>query len=80
MTLALVFVECAKDLASSAEHAVNQIQGVLETHSVKGNSSYDLVVKVQTADESELKNTINTLKSVAGIVAVATCIVYGSMQ
>ena len=80
MTLALVFVECANDLASSAKQSVKQVQGVLEAHTVRGGGAYDLVVKVQTADESQLKDAITTLKKAAGVIAVATCIVYGSMQ
>jgi DNA-binding Lrp family transcriptional regulator len=52
------------------------VQGVLETHSVKGNSSFDLVVKVQTEDDRKFKETILALKSIAGIAAIVTSIVY----
>lgn len=76
MTFAFVFVECAKDLAASAERTAKQVHGVLETHSVKGNSSFDLVVKVQTADDRKFKETILALKSIAGIAAIVTSIVY----
>lgn len=80
MTFAFVFVECAKDLASSAERAAKQVQGVLETHSVKGNSSFDLVVKVQTEDDKKFKEAILALKRIAGIAAVVTSIVYVGPQ
>jgi len=80
MTLAFVFIECIKDLASSAEQAAKQVQGVLEAHSVKGNSTFDLVVKVQTSDERQFKEAISAIKSIAGIAAIATSIVYGSVQ
>lgn len=76
MTFAFVFIECVKDLASSAERATKQVQGVLETHSVKGNSSFDLDVKVQTEDDRKFKEAIVALKSIAGIAAVVTSIVY----
>jgi DNA-binding Lrp family transcriptional regulator len=80
MTFAFVFVECAKDLAASAERASKQVQGVLETHSVKGNSSFDLVVKVQTEDDKKFKEAILALKRIAGIIAVVTSIVYVGPQ
>jgi DNA-binding Lrp family transcriptional regulator len=80
MTLAWVFVECAKGLASSAEQSVKQVQGVLEAHMVNGGTDYDLVLKVQTDDERQFKQAITTLKRVVGVMAVATCIVYGGVQ
>jgi DNA-binding Lrp family transcriptional regulator len=80
MTLAFVFVECARGLASSAEQAVRQVQGVLEAHTIKSGTDYDFLVKVQTEDEKQLKTTITTLKSVAGIAAIAVSIVYGTSQ
>jgi nitrate reductase NapAB chaperone NapD len=80
MTLAFVFIECARGLASSAEQAVRRVQGVLETHAIKSGTDYDLLVKVQAEDQRQFKDTITTLKSVAGIAAVAVSIVYGTTQ
>jgi DNA-binding Lrp family transcriptional regulator len=80
MTLAFVFIECARGLASSAEQAVRQVQGVLETHAVKSGTDYDLLLKVHSEDEKQLKATVTALKSIAGIAAVAVSIVYGSTQ
>jgi DNA-binding Lrp family transcriptional regulator len=80
MTLAFVFIECARGLVSSAEQAVRQVQGVLETHAVKSGTDYDLLLKVQAEDEKQLKTTVTALKSIAGIAAVAVSIVYGSTQ
>lgn len=80
MTLAFVFIECARGLASSAEQAVRRVQGVSETHAIKSGADYDLLVKVQAEDEKQFKDTITALKSVAGIVAVAISIVYGNTQ
>ena len=80
MTLAFVFVECARGLASSAEQTVKQVQGVLETHMIKSGTDYDMLVKVQTDDDGQFKNTITALKSVVGIAAVAVSIVYGTAQ
>lgn len=77
MTLAFVLVECAKGLASSAEQAVNRVQGVTETHAIKNGSVYDLLVKVQTEDEGQFKTTITNLKRIAGVAAIAVSIVYG---
>jgi len=77
MTLAFVLVECAKGLATSAEQAVNRVQGVSETHTIKNGSDYDLLVKVHTEDESQFKTTITNLKGIAGVVAIGVSIVYG---
>lgn len=76
MTLAFVFIECARGLASSAEQAVKRVQGVSETHAIKSGTDYDLLVKVQAEDEKQFKDIITTLKNIAGIVAVAVSIVY----
>lgn len=80
MTLAFVFVECARGLASSAEQAIKQVQGVSETHVIKSGTDYDLLVKVQADDERQFKTTITSLKSIAGIAAIAVSIVHGSTQ
>lgn len=80
MTLALVFVECAKDLASSAEQAVRRVQGVSEAHTIKNTAHYDLLIKVQTDDDIQFKDTITNLKKVVGIAAIAVSIVYGSVH
>jgi DNA-binding Lrp family transcriptional regulator len=80
MTLAFVFVECARGLASSAEQAIRQVQGVLEAHKIKSGTDYDLIVKVRTNDEKQFKTAISTLKSIAGIAAIAVSIVYGNAQ
>jgi nitrate reductase NapAB chaperone NapD len=56
------------------------VQGVLETHAIKSGTDYDLLVKVQAEDQRQFKDTITTLKSVAGIAAVAVSIVYGTTQ
>ena len=80
MTLAFVFIECARGLAAYAEQAVRQVQGVSETHAVKSGTDYDLLLKVQAEDEKQLKATVTALKSIAGIAAVAVSIVYGSTQ
>lgn len=78
-TTALI-VECARGLASSAEEAVRRMQGVSETHAIKSGTDYDLLVKVQAEDERQFRDTITTLKSIAGIAAVAVSIVYGTTQ
>lgn len=80
MTLAFVFVECARGLASSAEQAIKQMQGVLEAHKITSGTEYDLLVKVQADNETQLKTTITALKRIAGIAAVAVSIVYGTSQ
>ena len=80
MTLAFVFVECARGLATSAEEAAKRIHGVLETNVIKSGTDYDLVLKVKTANEMKFKETIAALKAVAGVSAVAVSIVYGSAE
>jgi hypothetical protein len=78
MTLALVLVEYAEDFASSTERAVSRVRGVFETHSIQTGSQYDLLVKVQSDDDKQLKDAIIALKSIAGIAAIAVSVVYGS--
>jgi DNA-binding Lrp family transcriptional regulator len=78
MTLAFVFVECARGLASSTEQAVKEVKGVKEAHSVKSGTDYDLLVKVQTEDETQFRSTISALKNIAGIAAIAISIVYAT--
>jgi nitrate reductase NapAB chaperone NapD len=80
MTLAFVLVECARGLASSAEQGLMQVQGVLEAHSIKSGTEYDLLVKVQAENENQLKSTITAIKHVAGIAAIAVSIVYAGTQ
>ncbi|MFY3742150.1 MAG: hypothetical protein HMLIMOIP_002614 [Candidatus Nitrosomirales archaeon] len=80
MTLAFVFIECVRDLALSAEKAAKQVQGVLEAYSIKNDGTFDLVVKVQTNDDMQFKSTISALKSIVGVAAVVTAIVYGNFQ
>lgn len=80
MTLAFVFVECARGLASSAEAAVRQVQGVFETHAIKTGTHYDLLLKVRTADDKQFKDTILTIKRIAGIASIGVSIVYGNVS
>lgn len=76
MTLAFVLVECARGLASSAEQAIKQLQGVVEAHAIKSGTDYDLILKVQAEDEGQFKATISNLKRVAGVAAIAVSVVY----
>jgi DNA-binding Lrp family transcriptional regulator len=80
MTLAFVFVECAKNAASSVEGAAKQVKGVLEAYLLKDDSDFDLVVKVQTPDESQFRDAISSLKSIAGVAAIVTTIAYSSFH
>ena len=77
MTLAFVLVEYARGLASSAEQAIKQMQGVVEAHAIKSGTDYDLIVKVQAEDEGQFKTAIASLKKVAGVAAIAVSVVYG---
>jgi DNA-binding Lrp family transcriptional regulator len=80
MTIAFVFIECARGVASTAEHAIRQVHGVLEAHSVKNGTDYDLLVKVKTEDDRQFKTAITTLKNIAGVAAIAVSIVYAGTQ
>jgi nitrate reductase NapAB chaperone NapD len=77
MTFAFVLVECIVGLSSSAQNAVAKVQGVLESHEIRNDTRYGLVVKVHTEDEKQFKDTITALKNIAGIAAVTVSIVYG---
>jgi hypothetical protein len=80
MTLAFVFIECARGLASSVEQVIKPIQGVSETHTIRSGTYYDLLVKVQTENDTQFKATVKALKNIAGIAAVTVSIVHGAMQ
>lgn len=77
MRLAFVLVECAMGLASSAEQTIKKVQGVVEAHSIKSGTDYDLILKVQAEDEGQFRTTIINLKKIAGVAAIAVSIVYG---
>jgi hypothetical protein len=80
MTLAFVFIECARDLISFPEAAVRRVQGVLEAYPIKSDGNFDLIVKVKADDDAQFKNAIAALKSIAGVAAVITAIVHGNFQ
>lgn len=74
MTLALVFVNCIPERIADAEKKVREVKGVIESHATSG--AYDLVLKVKTRDEKELRQTIKNMTMVSGIGSVLTSIVY----
>jgi DNA-binding Lrp family transcriptional regulator len=74
MTFALVFVKCYPDKVSSAEKKVREVKGVVESHPTTG--AYDMVLKVKTKDEKELRNTIRNVALISGIGSILTSIVY----
>lgn len=74
MTYALVFVKCYPERASSAEKKVKEVKGVVESHPTTG--PYDIVLKVKTKNEAELRSTIKNMAMVSGIGSILTSIVY----
>ncbi len=76
MTLAFVFVNCTLDRAANVEKAVASVEGVLETYSTTG--IYDLVLKVQAADEIKLQEVIKGIKGIQGVASTLTSIIYKS--
>lgn len=74
MTFALVFVNCYPDRVSSAEKKVREVKGVVESHPTSG--AYDIVLKVKTKNEAELRDTIKNMATVSGIGSILTSIVY----
>lgn len=74
MTLALVFVKCYPERVSSAERKVREVKGVVESHPTTG--AYDMVLKVKTKNEAELRETIKNMATVSGIGSILTSIVY----
>jgi nitrate reductase NapAB chaperone NapD len=78
MTLALAFIDCESEFNSTVQDAINQVKGVIEVHILKDNGIYDVVVKIETEDETKFKDVIVTLKSIAGIRTVQVNIVYES--
>jgi uncharacterized protein with GYD domain len=60
------------------QDSINQVEGVLEVHILKDNGIYDVVVKIETEDETIFKDVIVTLKGIAGIRTVHVNIVYQS--
>ena len=74
MTFALMFVNCFPERASDAEKKVREVKGVVESHSTSG--AYDMIVKVKTRNEAELRSTIKSMTMITGIGAILTSIVY----
>ncbi len=74
MSLAFVFVNCTLDTAANVEKAVANVEGVLETYSTTG--IYDLVLKVQAADEIKLQDVIKGIKGIQGVASTLTSIIY----
>ena len=78
MTLALAFIECESEFNSTMQDSINQVEGVLEVHILKDNGIYDVVLKIETKDETKFKDVIVRLKGIAGIRTVQVNIVYQS--
>lgn len=78
MTIALAFIECEREFDFATQDIINQVEGVIEAHLLKNNGTYDMVVKIQTEDETRFKDVVTALKSKAGIRAVQINIVYES--
>ena len=78
MTLAFVFVNCAFDQAGAAEKALKEIQGVLEVHTTTG--IYDLILKVQSEDESKFQELIKKIKGISGVTSTLTSITYSNIN
>jgi DNA-binding Lrp family transcriptional regulator len=78
MTLAFVFVNCAFDQAGAVEKALKEIQGVLEVHTTTG--IYDLILKVQSEDESKFQELIKKIKGIAGVTSTLTSITYSNVN
>jgi DNA-binding Lrp family transcriptional regulator len=74
MIAGLVFANCYLDRDTLAEKAIRQINGVLEVHRTYG--VYDLVVKIQAADEEKLNQVLRDIRSAQGVQSVLTSIVY----
>jgi DNA-binding Lrp family transcriptional regulator len=70
----LVLVNCYLDQDYLAETAIRQIQGVLEVHRTHG--VYDLVVKVQAADEQQLQKVVKEIRSAHYVQSVLTNVIY----
>ena len=80
MTLAFLFIECVKNQADNVKKFVKEIHGVSEAHSTSNAAQYDVVAKVETEDENRLKYVVNTVKGIAGILAVVTAITHGNVS
>ena len=76
MTQALLLVNCALDQTSHVQNETKNVKGVLETYPVTG--IYDLLVKIEAADEAKLKEIVRNLKSIFGVTSILTSIVYMS--
>lgn len=74
MTFALVFVKCYPERIASAARKVREVKGVVESHPTTG--AYDMVLKVKTKNEAELRDTIKNMATVSGIGSILTSIVY----
>jgi DNA-binding Lrp family transcriptional regulator len=74
MTEAFIFVNCFLAMTGTVENLAKLTQGVLEAYPTTG--IYDLIVKVQAPDETKLRRVLEKIKSIQGVAATLTSIVY----
>ena len=74
MVLAFVLVNCDMEKSESVERAAKKVEGVTDVYSTTG--IYDLIVRAEGDDESNLGRVIRKIKQIAGITATLTNIVY----
>ena len=56
--MAFVFIELVEDFTSSTERAIRRVKGVFEAHSIQTGMQYDLLVKVQSDDDGQLRDSV----------------------
>jgi DNA-binding Lrp family transcriptional regulator len=74
MVLAFVLVNCIMEQSESVERAVRKVAGVTDVYSTTG--IYDVIARAEGKDESKLGNVIRKIKSISGVTATLTSIVY----
>ena len=75
---AFVFVECAKDKDEAVKQALQRSQYVVEVYAINGGI-FDLVVKMQAADERKLREGLRQIKGIDSVTSTLTSIVYNSI-
>jgi DNA-binding Lrp family transcriptional regulator len=74
MAEAFIFVNCLLTMTGVVENMAKVTEGVLEAYPTTG--LYDLILKVKAPDVITLRNVLKKIKSIQGVAATVTSIIY----
>ena len=74
MTEAFVFVNCLLSMTGAVEPSARATEGVIDAYPTTG--IYDLILRVKTEDEVQLRKLIQKVIKIQGVAATMTTIVH----